>query len=147
MATTFVRLHGGWLERARKVYDPRKQECDNLLEAESVLDMKCDEGGLLAEVAGTMGQSAAAIVGFNSNRAQVETARSLLQYRNLKQYARLFEADLLNINPDMMNAVLTSKSLPTTFDVIFAIDTLPSTSAARVATLRLLASRLTSTSG
>jgi 2-polyprenyl-3-methyl-5-hydroxy-6-metoxy-1,4-benzoquinol methylase len=113
---------------------------------DTVLDMKCDEGELLAEIAGTVGQSAASIVGLDSNRLNVETARSLLESKNLKQYIRLFIADLLNTDTNTITAALANQNLLTTFNVIFAVDTLP-TSAARVTALRLLASRLTSTSG
>lgn len=109
--------------------------------------MKCGDGDLLVEMAGKVGESAGLIVGLDKDLSLLHSARDTLKSKDFFKYIRLLRADILTLDISTVSEALTKAQLPQTFDVIFAVDALPSTSAARTTALRTLTSGLTPTSG
>ena len=109
--------------------------------------MKCGDGELLVEMVGKLGGSAGLIVGLDKDRSLLESAKDTLKSKDLEKYVRLLRADLLNLDITTVVDALIKVQLPQIFDLIFAIDALPSAVPARTTALRTLLSYLTPTSG
>lgn len=107
------------------------------------MDLKCGDGRLLIEVRrASTDPPTRIILGLDSDREILRRTSDLLRAESIRQDIRLFTAYITNLDPSAVGHALTSKHLPTTYNVIFALDALPPTLSDRAAALRTSASRL-----
>lgn len=111
------------------------------------MDVKVGDGDLLLEMRTSTGEAGGRVVGLDDDMNALMAVTDRLASAHLAGGFAPIRANLGSVPPNKLNDTLDKSGSPHTYDVLFAPDALPDEKDARVATLRVFASRLTPSTG